>query len=139
MGLRPSRAEISHSFAKESYLMTIRLSVLGIWPGISWAPLTVAPAGDGGTSASSYEENDLNSFAVAAVKVNRINTSYNQKIEEADSDQEKAMLEQKANGEMVNAVKHEGLTVDTYQDIVSRLKSDADLAARVRQKIKKVA
>lgn len=49
------------------------------------------------------------------------------------------MLERKANGEMVNAVKHEGLTVDTYQDIVSRLQRDADLAARVRQKIKKVA
>jgi hypothetical protein len=118
--------------------MKIRFSALGIWPGILWAPLTVAPAGAGGASAS-YEENDLNSFAVAAVKVHRISTTYSQKMEEAASDQEKEMLEQKANGEMVNAVKHEGLTVDTYQDIVSRLQRDADLAARVRQKIKKVA
>jgi hypothetical protein len=119
--------------------MTIRFSVLGTWPGISWAPLTVAPGGEGGASASSYGESDLNSFAVAAVKVHRINNTYSQKIEEAGSDEEKVQLEQKASGEMVDAVKHEGLTVDTYQDIVSRLQSDADLAARVRQKIKKVA
>ena len=119
--------------------MTIRFSVLGIWPGILWAPLTVAPSGEGGASAASYGENDLNAFAVAAVKVNRINNAYGEKIDEAESDQEKVQLEQKANGEMVNAVEHEGLTIDTYQDIVSRLKSDADLAARVRQKIKRVA
>jgi hypothetical protein len=31
------------------------------------------------------------------------------------------------------------LTVDTYQHIASRLKTDTDLAARVQQKIKKVA
>jgi hypothetical protein len=131
--------DIPFNLAKENFLMTIRFGVLGIWPGISWTPLTVAPAGEGGASAASYGEDDLNSFAVAAVKVHRINNTYSQKMEEAGSDQEKEMLERKANGEMVNAVKHEGLTVDTYQDIVSRLQRDADLAARVRQKIKKVA
>jgi Domain of unknown function (DUF4168) len=126
------------NLAKENYLMTIRSSMLAIWPGVSWVPLTVAPAGKGGASAS-YGEDDLNSFAVAAVKVHRINSAYTRKMEEASSDQEKQQLEQKAGGEMAKAVKNEGLTVDTYQDIASRLKTDTDLAARVQQKIKKVA
>jgi len=119
--------------------MTIRSSMLAIWPGVSWAPLTVAPAGQGGASASSYGEDDLNSFVVAAIKVHRINNAYSRKMEEAKSDEEKQQLEQTAGGEMVKAVKSEGLTVDTYQDIASRLKTDTDLAARVQQKIKKVA
>jgi hypothetical protein len=119
--------------------MTIRSSVLAIWPGVSWVPLAVAPAGEGGASASSYGENDLNSFAVAAVNVHRITTVYDRKMKEARSDEEKQQLELKAGSEMVKAVKKEGLTVDTYQDIAARLETDDDLAERVKQKIKKVA
>jgi len=121
--------------------MTIRSSVLANmigWPGAAWAPLTVAPAGNGGAPASS-EDSDLNSFAVAAVKVHRINNAYTRKIEAAKSDPEKQQLEQQANGEMVKAVRNEGLTVDAYQAIASRLHTDHALAERVKQKIKKVA
>jgi hypothetical protein len=120
-------------------LMTIRSSMSAMWPGVSWALLTVAPPGEGGTSAASYGENDLNSFAVAAVKVHRINSTYTRKMDEARSDEEKQQLQLKAGSEMVEAVKHEGLTIDTYQDIASHLKTDDDLAERVKQKIRKVA
>lgn len=121
--------------------MTIQSGMLANligWLGASQAQLTVAPAGKGGASAS-YKDSDLDSFAVAAVRVRHINSAYTRKMEEVESEPEIHKLEQQANSEMVNAVKNEGLTVDTYQDIASRLESDADLAARVRQKIKKVA
>lgn len=104
------------------------------WPGTA----SMVPAGEGGASAS-YEDNDLNSFAVAAVKVHRINNAYSRKMEEAKSEPEMHELEERANGEMVKAVRNEGLTVDQYQTIASRLKTDPDLAKRVQQKIKKVA
>ena len=119
--------------------MTIRSSMMLKWPGIAWAPLTVAAAGEGGASASSYDENDLNSFAVAAVKVHRINNAYTRKMEEATSAPEKQALEQLADNEMVKAVKNEGLTVGTYQTIATHLRTDPVLAAKVKQKIKKVA
>lgn len=121
--------------------MTIRSSVLANmigWPRAAWAPLTVAPAGGGGAAASD-DDNELNSFAVAAVKVHRINNAYNRKMEEAESVPEKEQLEQKVGAEMAKAVKNEGLTVDKYQAIASRLHTDPALAARVKQKIKKVA
>ena len=115
--------------------MMIRFNNLAKW----WAPMTVAPNGDGGASAASYGEDDLNSFAMAAVRIHRISTAYTQQIKEAKSEPEKADLEQRANGEMIKAVENEGLSVDTYQTIVSNLDFDADLADKVRHKIRKVA
>jgi hypothetical protein len=119
--------------------MMIRSSILPKWPGISWTPLTVVPAGEGGASASSYGEDDLNSFAMAAVKVHRINNEYSQKMQEARSEPEKELIEQRASHEMVNAVQSEGLSVDTYQSIASRLDTDNALAEKVKHKIRKVA
>ena len=119
--------------------MMICSSILAKWLGISWTPLTVAPRGDGGTSPSSYGEEVLNSFAVAAVKVHRINSAYTQKTKVAGSEPEKQKLEQKASEEMVQAVENEGLTVDTYQTIAANLDSDPALAENVKQKIKRVA
>jgi hypothetical protein len=120
--------------------MMIRFSNL---PFISWTPLSVAPAGDGGTgggpSASSYGEDDLNSFAVAAVKVHRINNQYSRKMQLAKSEPEKHQLEQRASDEMMQAVQDEGLSVDTYQTIASCLDSDDVLAEKVKHKIRKVA
>jgi hypothetical protein len=119
--------------------MMIRSSFVAIWPGASWAPLTVAPADGGGASTSSYGEDDLRSFAVAAVKVHRIDSAYTRKMDEAKSDPEKEELEQRASNEMVKAVQSEGLTVDTYQTIASCLDTDPALAEKVKQKIKEVA
>lgn len=108
-------------------------------PGDSRKPLTGPPAGESGVPASSYEEDELNLFAVAAVKVHHINNAYTRKMEEAGSGPEKRRLEQQASGEMVRAVRNTGLTVGTYQAIVSRLKTDTDFAERVEKKIRKVA
>jgi uncharacterized protein DUF4168 len=124
---------------RRNHLITKRTSILSHWPGISWA-LTAAPDGDGGASASPYGENDLNSFAVAAVKVYRINNEYTLKMEETQADpQVQEQLEERATDEMVQAVKSEGLSVDTYQTIATRIKSDPALAAKVQQKIESVA
>ena len=114
----------------------IRFSILARWP---WATLTAAPGNGGGAPAPSYGEDVLNSFAVAAVKVHRINSAYVRKMEGARSDPEKEQLEQLANDEMVQAVEDEGLTVDTYQTIASRLDTDPALAESVKHKIRKVA
>jgi hypothetical protein len=124
--------------------MTIRSSFLATmsgWPGAAWAPLAMVPVGEsaGGASASPYGDSELKSFAVAAVRVQRINDAYVRKMEEAKSVQEKQQLEQRASGEMMQAVKNEGLTVDKYRDIANRVQTDPDLAERVKQKLRDVA
>lgn len=124
--------------------MTIRSSLLATmlgWPGAAWAALAMVPAGEGagGASASSYGDSELKSFAAAAVRVHRISDTYVQKMGEAKSVQEKQQLERRASGEMAEAVKNEGLTIDKYQDIADRLPTDPDLVERVRQKLDEVA
>ena len=137
MAVKSSENESAHPGRKiplQRRTPMIRFSILAKWP---WAPLTVAPGNGGGASAASYGEDVLNSFAMAAVKVHRINSAYTRKMEVATSDPEKEELEQRANDEMEKAVENEGLTVDTYQDIASRLDTDPALAENVKHKIKK--
>lgn len=124
--------------------MMIRFSFLRTmigWAGAAWSPLAMVPPGEsaGGASASPYGDAELKSFATAAVKVRRISDAYVEKMVAAKSEQEKKQLEQLASGDMVQAVKNEGLSVDKYQDIANRVQSDPDLAERVKQKLKEVA
>lgn len=120
--------------------MSIRTSFLSMLTGgtgTAWATLTMVPGdeGAGASSASSFGDSELQSFASAAVKVHLISDAYSQKMGEAQSPVEKQQLEQRASTEMVQAVENEGLTVDKYQTIAKRLETDQELAERVRQKL----
>ena len=124
--------------------MSIRtgfLSTLTGFTGSAWSMLSMVPAneGAGASSAPSFGDSELQSFASAAVKVHLISDAYTQKMTEVRSQVEKQQLEQRASSEMVQAVENEGLTVDKYQDIAKRLETDRDLAERVRQKLASAA
>ena len=106
-------------------------------PGAAWFPLTVAPSGGG--AESPYGDTELKSFAAAAVNVRRITDAYVEKMVAAKSEKEKKELEQRASGDMVQALRKEGLSVSEYQDIANRVQTDADLAERVKQKLKEIA
>lgn len=107
----------------------------------AWSPLSVAPPseGAGGKPNLSHEDTELKSFASAAVNVRRINDAYVEKMVAAKTEKEKKDLEQRASGDMVQAVKKEGLSVTQYQDIANRVQTDLNLAERVKQKLKEVA
>lgn len=107
----------------------------------AWSPLTVVPSGEGagGTRESPYGDADLKSFATAAVNVRRITDAYVERMVAAKSEKEKKELEQRASGDMVQAVRKEGLSVTQYQDIANRVQTDSDLAERVKQKLREVA
>lgn len=107
--------------------------------GAAWSPLPVAPPGAGGGPESSYEDTELKSFATAAVNVRRITDAYVEKMVAAKSEKEKKELEQRASGDMVQAVNNEGLSVTKYQDIANRVQTDPGLAERVKQKLREVA
>lgn len=120
--------------------MSIRTGFLSILTGLggqAWATLPMVPAdkGAGSSSAPSFGDSELQSFASAAVKVHLISDAYSQKMGEAQTPVEKQQLEQRASTEMVQAVENEGLTVDKYQAIAKRLETDQELAERVRQKL----
>jgi hypothetical protein len=101
------------------------------------APLAVVPANDGGAAAQ-YGDNDLNSFAIAAIRVHNISNEYSHKMAEALTDPEKDRIERQAATEMVKAVHDEGLTIDTYQAIVLSIEADPDFAERVKERIDQV-
>lgn len=120
--------------------MTIRSEILRKtigWAGIAAAPLAVVPADEGGVAQ--YGDDDLNSFAAAAVRVHGISNEYSHRMAEALTDPEKDEIEREATTEMVKAVHIEGLTIDTYQAIVMSIEVDPDLAESVKERIDKVA
>ena len=123
--------------------MTIRSGILTAiigGTGAGWTPLLIVPGGNAGrASPSPYGDAELKSFATAATRVRRITDTYVEKMVTAKSEEEKKRLEQLASSDMVQAVKKEGLSLDTYQAIADRVQTDPDLAERVTQKLREVA
>jgi hypothetical protein len=87
-------------------------------------------------SASSYNDAELRSFAVAALEVQRINDIYVPKLETAKSPEEQQQIQQTASQEMVRAVENEGISVDRYKEILSDARANPALAARVQEHMK---
>lgn len=116
--------------------------VISICAAISmaWAPFTSAQ----GTAprvqqpAPSYSDDELKSFAVAALEVQRINDAYLPKLKTASTPEEQQRVEKTATDEMVKAVEKEGMTVDKYKQIMNHAQSDPQIAERVMQHIKTV-
>jgi hypothetical protein len=95
-----------------------------------------APKPPAGEVAPSYSDDELKSFAVAVVEVQRINDTYVQKLESAASPEEQQQLRQAASQEMVQAVQKEGMSVDKYKAIMSQAQTDPVVAQRVKEHIK---
>jgi hypothetical protein len=107
--------------------------------GLVCAPAVLAQATlkpPAAQAASSYSDDELKSFAVAVVEVQRINDTYVQKLESAASPEEQQQLRKAASQEMVQAVQKGGLSVDKYKEIMSQAETDPVVAQRVKEHIK---
>ncbi|MGQ0750939.1 MAG: DUF4168 domain-containing protein [Betaproteobacteria bacterium] len=95
---------------------------------------------DGGRepSESSFSDDDLKSFVLAAIKVQRISESCAARLDTARSPDEQREIKESAAGEMVEAVENEGISVDQYQRIAIHAQSDEKIAERLKQQIANV-
>jgi GAF domain-containing protein len=92
-----------------------------------WGEMWVARA----EGQPAYTEDDLD-FAEAIGEVQEVQTSYSERLQSADDQDEAESLREEARDEMIGAVKDTGLTLDEYNLIAQRLQTDPALAERVR-------
>lgn len=118
------------------------LALLGIGAvPFAWAQSEAAPSSEQAAQqtipqAAPYSDEELKSFAAAAVEVHRINSGYLPKMAEANPLEQK-QLEQRALQETTAAVEKQGLTSDKYDEILSAAQTRSDVAKKLEQYLNK--
>ena len=84
------------------------------------------------------DEQQLDSFVVATVRIMNIQQQAQQQMEAAEPEQQE-QVRAKALQEIVAAVENEGLSVDEYNGIVQQVESDPELGQTVQQRIQEQA
>jgi hypothetical protein len=80
---------------------------------------------------TAFSQQQIESFADAALEMQRIQTELNAKGREAGNADEIARLQQQAQADAVQAVEGNGLSVDEYTAIVQAAKQDPELYATI--------
>ena len=87
--------------------------------------------------AESFSDEQLQSFAIAAIEVRDIRDRYVPQIQQAGSDEEKQQLAEQAQQEMIGAVEGTpGISIDRYNAIIQAASQDQALAQRINGIIK---
>jgi len=81
--------------------------------------------------AASFSEQRLNNFAAAAKEVFEIRQKYAPQFEAASTDADKKLIVQTARGEMEQAIKGKGLTLEQYNEVLVAAKDDQALAEKL--------
>jgi hypothetical protein len=76
-------------------------------------------------------QDQIESFASAALQVQQIRSEWQTRIQTADSAEQAKELQTQAAAEMVSAVKEKGLTVETYRAIAAAARDNPELASRI--------
>jgi hypothetical protein len=76
-------------------------------------------------------QDQIESFASAALQVQQIRSQWQTRIQAADSAEQARELQTQAAAEMVSAVKEKGLTVETYRAIAAAARDNPELASRI--------
>jgi len=84
------------------------------------------------------DEEQLDSFVVATVRIMNIQQQAQQQMQAAEPEQQEQVRAQ-ALQEIVAAVENEGLSVDEYNGIVQQVESDPELGQTVQQRIQEQA
>ena len=85
-------------------------------------------------SARSYSDQELHSFAVTMLEVERIKNNYAPKL--AENLRQQAQVKQAATLELLLALKQQGMSVDKYQEMLDSVQSNPQLAGKVNEYLK---
>jgi len=113
--------------------LTIALALLGL--AMAGGP-AVAQAQTGDTptvSADEVDEETLRSVAAAAVRIDEISQNWTGRLQEAEDEAEMAEIRERAQQEMVEAVRAEGISVEEYNVVLASAESDEELNAELQQ------
>ncbi|CAE6499090.1 uncharacterized protein DUF4168 [Nitrosomonas nitrosa] len=80
---------------------------------------------------ANFSEADLQKFAAAQKEVEVIRRNYTTRLENAGNPDKALELQQEASEVMVDAVKKQGLEIDTYNNIARAMGSNPDLRRKL--------
>lgn len=89
-------------------------------------------------SQQSVGEDELQSYAAAAVEVQRISSDYHETMTEATSSEDAQALQNQAMEKMKEAVRSEGLSVDRYNQIYTLAQADPKVARQIGDYIREL-
>jgi hypothetical protein len=82
-------------------------------------------------AAASISDQELKTFAVAALEVRKINDSYRPRYQSADTPAAKEQVQKEATDKMAAVVTQKGLSVDKYNQIVRVAQADPEIAKQI--------
>ncbi len=100
--------------------------------GMAWAPAQAQQAPQQ-QQQMNFSDDDLRSYALAALQVRDISRDFQPRLEEAETPEEQNTVREEAMEEMVSAVQEQGLSVQDYNTIYQAAQSDQQIAEKVSQ------
>ena len=82
---------------------------------------------------ANYSDEELKTFVVAVIEVQRINQDYLNKLGGVASREEQEKVLQTAADQMTQVVEKNGMTVDRFTEILNHAQMNPQLASRVRK------
>jgi len=82
--------------------------------------------------AKDFSDNELQQFANASQDIASISQDYTEKLQNASGEGDQQKIRQKANDEMVAAVKDSGMDVEKFNSIGQAIQQDPQLMKRVQ-------
>jgi hypothetical protein len=81
-----------------------------------------------------FSDQQLESFVVAALAVDKVIREWNPRIQAAEDEANAAQLREQANAELIEVItRTDGMTVEQYQQIGRAAQADPDLATRINE------
>ena len=105
----------------------IGLGAAANWPAEAWAQSSEPQQ----ATTQSFSEQELKTFAVATLEVERINHKLQQKLLDAENPEQEQEIAEEATDERVSAVEQKGLSVEKYNGMVEAVTSNPALAKQV--------
>ena len=103
------------------------------------APVAMAPDGAEPQSQqldqdeAAFSDEELKTFVVAVIEVQRINQDYLNRANAATTKEEQENMLQSAADQMTQVVEKNGMTVDRFTEILNHAQMNPQLASRVRK------
>lgn len=117
-----------------SRLTLSAVATLALLAGAAWSPaLAEAPSTTPQAPADkpAVSQDQLKSFAVASLEVERISQEYAPKLQAAKTPADQESVRQEATEKMVDAVQKKGLSVEEYRRIAIAARADPQIARQI--------
>ena len=83
------------------------------------------------SAAPQVTNEQLETFAVAALEVHKINQNYQPMIDQAESQEEQKSLYDKATQEMTEVIRDKGMSVEQYNQMTAAVQSNPELSKQI--------